>query len=573
MALLGVTVLLGGCSAFDSFRGGGGDAPQASDIPTALVVDGSGSMNTDDAPGPRIDAARTAAHAFIDALPDGTEFGLWTYGLNTSDSEEDHDAGCRDTTNLIPSGDVDRDAAKAAVDGITPRGWSPIASTMRQAGESLPTDREASLVVVTDGEDHCGQPTICEVAKELHRTHPLLRIDAVGFLIDDPELGCAARETGGLYVTADNTDQLTARLAASRDAELSKRTLSGRSLQGIEVGAAHSAIAEAYGDFPSLSDGRKVQCTTGDCGAEELTVIRWRDCDWYFTPDGILDLVDPGEGARTIDGIGVGDDAAELARYYGEPVQERSGDLDGDPVSIRWYTADTDLGLAWRVVVDEADKIRAIVLCRCLPGTGGGDSDGSGAAAAGNTGGGGGGDRTEVLVFDVFEDDGTVREPFQSIIVDGTRPSSLACNREPEPGTSLHSCGQYATDWTVGHCSIADDTVYCPSVSEGGEVSIVKYPFDQYLDGSNPPAGNVWPTAAVDSDGTVYVRYVIPGTEYSYMNVSKVLGNGGSTTGLLSGYNVYPFDNSSPMWTATFGQGDMGRSGGTIDIVRVYFFE
>ncbi|HHT31069.1 MAG TPA: VWA domain-containing protein, partial [Corynebacterium sp.] len=335
--MLGAATLLAGCSTFDSLTGSGGDEPAQSDIPTALIVDGSGSMNTDDASGTRIDAAKTAAGAYIDALPDGTDFSLWTYGLNTSDSEADHDAGCQDTTNLIDSGDVDRDAAKNAVNGIAPRGWSPIAATMKQAGESLPTDVEASLVVVTDGEDHCGRPTICEVAEQLHESHPMLRIDAIGFMIDDDELNCAATTTGGLYVTADNTEQLTSRLAASRDTELSKTTLTGRSFQGIEIGASHERISAAFSDFPALSEGTETVCTSGDCGSDTITIVNWRDCDWHFTDAGILQLIDPGDEARTIDGFGVGDDADELATFYGDVIEESTGTLDGDDVTIRWY--------------------------------------------------------------------------------------------------------------------------------------------------------------------------------------------------------------------------------------------
>ena len=47
-------------------------------VPTVLVLDGSGSMNTDDAPGPRIDAAKAAAHNLIKALPEDARIGLQT---------------------------------------------------------------------------------------------------------------------------------------------------------------------------------------------------------------------------------------------------------------------------------------------------------------------------------------------------------------------------------------------------------------------------------------------------------------------------------------------------------------
>lgn len=575
--MLGAATLLAGCSTFDSLTGSGGDEPAQSDIPTALIVDGSGSMNTDDASGTRIDAAKTAAGAYIDALPDGTDFSLWTYGLNTSDSEADHDAGCQDTTNLIDSGDVDRDAAKNAVNGIAPRGWSPIAATMKQAGEALPTDVEASLVVVTDGEDHCGRPTICEVAEQLHESHPMLRIDAIGFMIDDDELNCAATTTGGLYVTADNTEQLTSRLAASRDAELSKTTLTGRSFQGIEIGAAHSDIAAGYDDFPALDDGEEAQCTSGDCGSDTITIVNWRDCDWHFTEDGFLYLIDPGESARTIDGFGVGDDADELATFYGDVIEESTGTLDGDDVTIRWYEADADLGLAWRVVIDADDKIRAIVLCKCLPGSvGTSEENEASAGGAANASG----DATEVVIIDAFEDDGTVREPFRDLVVDKTsevpQGVTLTCRETPNGGSALHQCGEAMSDVVIGACSVAENEFFCPTVDSQGRVSIDKYAFGQYYEAGNPPEfDEALPTAVVDMDGTVYVRGMIFGAaDYRYLDVDSARSAPNSSTGLRAPNGAFPLDKSKPRWTAQFARGyDANIDRKTIDVKRVYYFE
>lgn len=575
--MLGAATLLAGCSTFDSLTGSGGDEPAQSDIPTALIVDGSGSMNTDDASGTRIDAAKTAAGAYIDALPDGTDFSLWTYGLNTSDSEADHDAGCQDTTNLIDSGDVDRDAAKNAVNGIAPRGWSPIAATMKQAGEALPTDVEASLVVVTDGEDHCGRPTICEVAEQLHESHPMLRIDAIGFMIDDDELNCAASTTGGLYVTADNTEQLTSRLAASRDAELSKTTLTGRSFQGIEIGAAHSDIAAGYDDFPALDDGEEAQCTSGDCGSDTITIVNWRDCDWHFTEDGFLYLIDPGESARTIDGFGVGDDADELATFYGDVIEESTGTLDGDDVTIRWYEADADLGLAWRVVIDADDKIRAIVLCKCLPGSvGTSEENEASAGGAANASG----DATEVVIIDAFEDDGTVREPFRDLVVDKTsevpQGATLSCRETPNGGSALHQCGQAMSDAIIGACSVAENEFFCPTVDSQGRVSIDKYPLHQQMDYQDPRIlDEEVPSAVVDEDGNLYFPGHVQGMgDYQYLVDGGKMMSGSSMFGLRAPLGTYPLDKSTPVWTAQYARGydaDMDRK--TVKIARVYYFK
>lgn len=596
LAMFGVAALLAGCSVFESTTSGEALEPEASDIPTALVVDGSASMNIDDAPGPRIDAAKTAARAYIDALPDKTSFSLWTYGTGTGNTDEEQEAGCRDTSNLIPSAAVDHDAARESVDGITPSGWSPIAATMLEAGSALPSDEPANLVVVTDGEDTCGEPTICQVAQELHQSHPQLRIDAVGFMVNDPELNCAATTTGGLYVTADNTEQLTRRLAVSRDTEMSKTTLTGRSFQGIEIGASHEAISEAYKDFPSLNDGEVTQCTSGDCGSNTIIVIHWMDCDWHFTEGGILQLIDPGEDARTIDGFSVGDSAAELETFYGTPVNESQGMIGSDEVKVRWYESDGDLGLAWRVVIDANDTIRTIVLCKCLPGStpspgessgsSGGSSDQTTSAAPASprtteTQASGGGaasgtvDHTEIVIYDVFEDDGSVREPFKSIVVDSPGgPIEVDCNPNPEvPGTNLRWCGKPGTDWIIDGCSVDGTYAYCPTVDDTETIAIDRIPFRGYSETPKPSEfKEVRPAAVVLTDGGLYAVGSVPGLgSYAYL---KYGNRSDSTEGLRGSSDSFPFDRSNDLWTAQYATGDDSeRDRKTVPIKRVYFFE
>ena len=48
--------------------------------PVMIILDASGSMNTADAPGPRIDAAKQAVVALVEALPEGSPVGLLVYG-------------------------------------------------------------------------------------------------------------------------------------------------------------------------------------------------------------------------------------------------------------------------------------------------------------------------------------------------------------------------------------------------------------------------------------------------------------------------------------------------------------
>lgn len=599
IAMLGITALIAGCAPFESTMASGAFGAGTSDIPTALVLDGSGSMEESDVSGgSRIDAAKTAANGYIDALPAGTDLSLWSYGLSGSGS------GCGSSTNLIPTSAVDHAAAKSIVDGLDPSGSSPIAMTMQMAGESLPTDRPASLVVVSDGEDTCSPPTICDVARGFQQTHPQLRIDAVGFMIDDPELNCAATTTGGLYVTADSEEKLSRRLAVSRDSELAMNSLTGRSFQGIEVGAVHETIISSVDNFPDLSSGTSIECTSSDCGSDTVIIVRWMNCDWHFTEEGNLILIDPGEESRTIDGFGVGDDAGELSTVYGAAKNEAKGEYDGDVVHVRWYEADDDLGLMWRVVVDSAESIRNIVLCKCLPGASKGSASATAGEPAEDTAGVDGsdvaaaeapvvdanGERTEIEILDVFEDDGTVRSPYQSAVVKENNPSDVVCTSEPESGTNLHQCGQLSSGWYLGKCSVGSGSVYCPEVLPSGDVRILEYDFDKKIENSTfyqsimdtEPLmfSERLPAAIVDMDGAMYHQGTLPqGLSDAYRYFSVTLD--GDTlrfyqppAGLLAPNGDFPLDTSAPLWTAEFAtdyNADKDRR--TIPINRVYYIE
>ncbi len=96
LAILAViALLLTGCSR-------GNDAPAespavaAKSVPTVLILDASGSMTENDAPGPRIEAAKTAAHGLLQALPDDSTLGLLAYGTATGSADTDKPAGCND---------------------------------------------------------------------------------------------------------------------------------------------------------------------------------------------------------------------------------------------------------------------------------------------------------------------------------------------------------------------------------------------------------------------------------------------------------------------------------------------
>ncbi|OZM79187.1 hypothetical protein CFP66_27455 [Pseudonocardia sp. MH-G8] len=177
-----------------------------------LVLDASGSMTgADPAGGTKIDAAKRAVNALVDAAPDGAPVGLAAYGTQTGNSDAERDRGCQDVEVLQQPDPIDKAGMRAAVDALTPRGYTPIGRSLQVAAEQLPQEGPRSVVLVSDGEDTCAPPEPCEVVRTLAGQGVDLVVHAVGFGVDAPareQLSCIAQETGGTYTDAPDADAL-----------------------------------------------------------------------------------------------------------------------------------------------------------------------------------------------------------------------------------------------------------------------------------------------------------------------------------------------------------------------------
>ena len=141
--------------------------PAEPSVPVMMVLDASGSMNQEDAPGPRIDAAKAAVTNLVDTLPAQTQVGLQVYGTATGSTDAEKTAGCTDITTLVPVGPLDAASLKAQVNSVVAAGYTPIGNALRAAADALPNEGPRSIVLVSDGEDTCAPPAPCDVAREL----------------------------------------------------------------------------------------------------------------------------------------------------------------------------------------------------------------------------------------------------------------------------------------------------------------------------------------------------------------------------------------------------------------------
>ncbi|WP_326689228.1 VWA domain-containing protein [Streptomyces sp. NBC_01795] len=215
-----------------------------SDSAMEMVLDSSGSMADEDGSGKtRIASAREAVGTVVDSLPDGFPTGLRVYGADKAKS-------CTDTRLAQPVEPLDRAGIKKAVAAVEPKGDTPIGYSLKKAAADLPKPPHSAIgrrtiLLISDGEDNCGAPKPCDVAKSLSKDGIDLRIDAIGFQVKGAarkQLKCVAEAGHGKYYDAPDADDL------ARELERAGRlSADGYRFKGTRVTGTASS-----GDAPAL---------------------------------------------------------------------------------------------------------------------------------------------------------------------------------------------------------------------------------------------------------------------------------------------------------------------------------
>ena len=181
-----------------------------------LVLDASGSMWGQIDGKAKITIAQEVIADLLQSLPATTELGLTVYGHRRK-------GDCGDIeTMILPNGDQ-RAAIAAAVNGISPKGKTPLSAAVIAAAEALRyTEEKATVILVSDGKETCNLNT-CLVGRSLEEAGIDFTAHVIGFDVSDPadraELQCLAEETGGTFTTASNAAELSAALAVVAEPE------------------------------------------------------------------------------------------------------------------------------------------------------------------------------------------------------------------------------------------------------------------------------------------------------------------------------------------------------------------
>jgi Ca-activated chloride channel family protein len=189
-----------------------------------VVFDASGSMSGNQTLGipnsrPRIDEARSA---LAKVLPNATRFrrvGLVTYGPGPYNQ-------CNVKLDLKPMPNAAA-PIMSVVNSLVPAGRTPLTSGIEEAAEALDfRAKPGVIVVVTDGEETCGRSP-CALAKQLQATGFGLTVHVIAFRYDGfswtgggssvMDLMCVAQENKGLYIKANDEEELVEALEKTLD--------------------------------------------------------------------------------------------------------------------------------------------------------------------------------------------------------------------------------------------------------------------------------------------------------------------------------------------------------------------
>ncbi|WP_315837592.1 vWA domain-containing protein [Bradyrhizobium prioriisuperbiae] len=190
-------------------------AAQAQGTDTILVLDASGSMWGVVDGQTKISAARQAVDSILSKWRPADRLGVIAYGHRSK-------GDCKDIELVVPVSTFDPAKIKAAVDGLNPKGKTPIADSLRAAATALrSTENKATVILVSDGIETCA-PDPCAVAAELKKAGVGFTAHVIGFDVADPlaknQLQCIARATGGVYLDARNASGLEGALTKAVDA-------------------------------------------------------------------------------------------------------------------------------------------------------------------------------------------------------------------------------------------------------------------------------------------------------------------------------------------------------------------
>ena len=173
---------------------------QASSGNLMFILDASGSMWGQVEGKAKIAIAKEVLTGLIKDLPDDAVVGLVAYGHRRK-------GDCNDVEELDPLGKIDKNKLTKTIQGLSPKGKTPISRSVRMTAERIKhLEDETTIILVSDGKETC-DPDPCGLVKDLKAAGIKFVMHVIGFDVTEEEkaqLECMAQAGGGEYFTAKN---------------------------------------------------------------------------------------------------------------------------------------------------------------------------------------------------------------------------------------------------------------------------------------------------------------------------------------------------------------------------------
>lgn len=182
--------------------------PETSGGALLLILDASGSMWGQIDGENKIVIARKVLGDLVAGLPETVEVGLVAYGHR-------REGDCADVETVAPFGPLDRAKLTSTIDAISPKGKTPITTSVSRAFDLVEArGGGATVILVSDGLETCGGDP-CAAVRDAKARGIGFVLHVVGFGVEEEDvsqLECAAQAGGGLYFDAPGAEELAAAL-------------------------------------------------------------------------------------------------------------------------------------------------------------------------------------------------------------------------------------------------------------------------------------------------------------------------------------------------------------------------
>ncbi len=271
-----------------------------------LVLDHSASMWSRIGGSPKISVLRGAVSPLLKDQASKLNLGIVAFGTQKAKS-------CDTVETLKPVGAIAAAADAKTIEAANPKGSSPIAASLTEAGELLKTPSGGqSIILVAGSIDDCNADP-CTAAGEIKEKSPRTVIHVVAFDEQSEEklqeLSCVAEQTGGVFLTARNEGELStalrkafqlAALGTSEDADGKPVPAFSPAVGGVGTPGGQAATSKEPGTLAlSAILAKDAQTLTGG--------MIWRIYDGRVHDDGGYRLLHSFKDARPTVTLAPGD--------------------------------------------------------------------------------------------------------------------------------------------------------------------------------------------------------------------------------------------------------------------------